>query len=164
MERKEKLFLPISVDIAGKKILIVGGGKVGFHKATILSRFTQEATVVSPEFAEGFEALPFVRIRKRYEKEDLAGVFLVYACTENEMLNRQIKADAEALGILASVCDNPALCDFVSPAIYKEGEMTIAVASNARNVRKSIAIRNRIAELVQEGKIELNGRSEYDSK
>jgi siroheme synthase (precorrin-2 oxidase/ferrochelatase) len=44
-----------------------------------------------------------------------------------------------------------ALCDFVSPAIYKEGHVTIAVASNGRNVRQSIRIRDRIRELAQLG-------------
>ncbi|MDR0744326.1 MAG: bifunctional precorrin-2 dehydrogenase/sirohydrochlorin ferrochelatase [Tannerella sp.] len=150
---EEFIFLPVSVNITGKKLLIIGGGKVGFHKATILSRFTQEATVIAPEFHEGFTALPFGRVKKEYEKTDLDGAFLVYVCTENRQLNAKIKQDAEALGILASVCDDPAACDFISPAIYKNGDVTIAVSSNARNVRRSVGIRNRISDLVREGTI-----------
>lgn len=147
------VFLPVSVNITGKKILIIGGGKIGFHKAAILSRFTQKATVISPQFHEGFSALPFSLVRKEYEKSDLDGAFLVYICTENKPLNVRVKRDAEALGILASVCDNPAICDFISPAIYKNGHVTIAVSSNAQDVRRSIGIRDRIRDLVQEGRI-----------
>ncbi|MDR3218881.1 MAG: bifunctional precorrin-2 dehydrogenase/sirohydrochlorin ferrochelatase [Dysgonamonadaceae bacterium] len=145
----QKTFLPISIDITDKKILLVGGGNVAFHKAGILSRFTDKATVVSPEFQEGFAGLPFTLSKKRYEPGDLTDVFLVYICTGDESLNEQIKADCEKRGILASVCDNPALCDFVSPAIYKEGTITIAVASNAENVRQSIDIRNQIRTLAE---------------
>jgi siroheme synthase-like protein len=145
----QKTFLPISIDITDKKILLVGGGNVAFHKAGILSRFTDKATVVSPEFHEGFAVLPFVLIRKKYEHADLDGAWLVYICTGDKDLNRQVKADCEKRGILASVCDNPALCDFVSPAIYKEGPITIAVASNAENVRQSIDIRNQIRTLAE---------------
>lgn len=141
----EPLFLPVAVNIAGKRILIVGGGRVGLHKATLLTRFTREATVISPLFAEGFEQLPFRLVRKCYEKQDLEGVFLVYICTENEALNRQIKADAEEYGVLASVCDNPALCDFISPAIWQTGHFSVAVTSNGRDVRGSIRLRNQIA-------------------
>ena len=148
MEQEETVFLPVSVNITGRKILIIGGGKVGFHKATILSRFTVNAIIISPEFHEGFASLPFTLIKKRYAQSDLEGAFLVYICTENEQLNRQIKEDARALGILASVCDNPSLCDFVSPAIFSEGHITISVASNAKDVRRSIAIRDRIGKLV----------------
>ncbi|MDR3339612.1 MAG: bifunctional precorrin-2 dehydrogenase/sirohydrochlorin ferrochelatase [Candidatus Symbiothrix sp.] len=145
----QKTFLPISIDITDKKILIVGGGKVAFHKAGILSRFTDKATVVSPHFHEGFTTLPFVLVKKKYESADLDGALLVYICTGDKALNRQIKTDCEKWGILASVCDNPALCDFVSPAVYKEDNVTIAVSSNAENVRQSIAIRNQIRLLAE---------------
>ncbi len=137
-------YLPISIDIDGKKILIIGGGRVGLHKATILHRFTNEATIISLEFKDGFEQLPFTLIKKEYEPSDLDGATLVYVCTENSELNQRIKRDAEERRILASVCDNPPLCDFISPAIYKEGDLTIAVSSNAKDVHLSMRIRDAI--------------------
>jgi siroheme synthase (precorrin-2 oxidase/ferrochelatase) len=35
-------FLPVSVNITGKKIVLIGGGEVAFHKASIMYRFTAE--------------------------------------------------------------------------------------------------------------------------
>ena len=166
MQRESLLFLPISVNIAGKKILIIGGGKVGYHKAVILNRFTDSATVISPKFHEGFDSLLFECIQKRYAKEDLCGAFMVYICTENHLLNHQIKKDAEQLGILASVCDDPAFCDFVSPAIFKEGNVSIAVSSNAQNVYQSIDIRNQIQKLAEQKNLVIrkeNGTKEVES-
>lgn len=139
-------FLPINIDIEGKRILIIGGGRVGLHKAKILNRFTQEATVISPKFEEEFHTLPFKLKEKSYDKKDLEGVFLVYVCTENSELNRQIKQDAQEMRILCSVCDNPQLCDFTSPAIFKKDDILIAVSSNATNVHKSMSIRDAIKE------------------
>jgi siroheme synthase-like protein len=156
MEKEERMFLPVSVNITGKKILIVGGGKVGSHKAALLSRFTDNIAVISPGFEDSLGDLPVERIRKAYEKKDLEGAFLAYICTGDEALNAQVKDDAEALGILACVCDHPALCDFISPAIYKEGDVTIAVSSNARDVRRSIAIRDAIRRLAQNGTLSLD--------
>lgn len=152
-KRENLIFLPVSINITDKKILIIGGGKVGYHKATILNRFTDKATVISPDFHDGFENLPFELVKKKYEKRDLIGAFLVYVCTENESLNVQIKKDSEQLGVLASICDNPVFCDFVSPAIYKEDNVTISVSSNARDVYQSINIRNQIQKLSAEGKL-----------
>lgn len=137
-------FLPININIEGKKILIIGGGRVGLHKATILHRFTDEATVISPDFKEGFEELPFTLIKKEYEATDIDGAHLIYICTENHDLNARIKKDAEERGILASVCDNPALCDFTSPAIFKDGDLMVAVSSNAKDVHRSMSIRDAI--------------------
>jgi siroheme synthase-like protein len=155
MNKKSLQFLPISINITQKKIVIIGGGKVAFHKATILSRFTSEATVVAPEFHPEFETLPFQLIQKEYETNDLEGAFLVYICTGNEALNAKIKTECEKRNLLASVCDNPLLCDFVSPAIYKEENMTIAVSSNAQNVRQSIAVRNQIRNLFENQLLEI---------
>jgi siroheme synthase-like protein len=149
MKKEDLMFLPIAINITDKNILIIGGGKVGYHKACILNRFTDNVTVISPSFHEGFGSLPFVLIEKTYSKDDLNGAFLVYVCTENESLTAQIKKDAEKKGILTSVCDNPVLCDFVSPAIFREGNVSIAVTSNAQDVRRSIRIRDRIKDLVE---------------
>ncbi len=119
---------------------------MGFHKASVMRRFTDSLTVISKTFQEGFQSLPFTLVEKAYAPSDLDGAWMVYACTENRELNARIKADAEQRHILCSVCDDPDLCDFVSPAIYKEGDISIAVTSNAKDVRRSIRMRNKIGE------------------
>lgn len=153
MGKEELKFLPVCIKISGKKILVIGGGKVGYHKSMILHRFTDNITVISKEFHEGFQKLPFKCIQKEYDSSDLEGVWLVYICTENHELNVQIKRDAERMHILASVCDNPSLCDFVSPAVYQNGDLTIAVASNAKDVRRSIRVRDNVREAIGRGQL-----------
>jgi precorrin-2 dehydrogenase/sirohydrochlorin ferrochelatase len=137
-------FLPVSLRIEGKRILLIGGGKVALHKAAILARFTNCVTIVAPDFLPEFEALPFLRLAKPFDPTDLDGIFLTYICTGDAGLNRTIKAHCERLGIFASVCDDVALCDFISPAIYQEGFMTVAVSSDGRDVRRSIRLRDTI--------------------
>ena len=153
MKREDLQFLPISINVTGKKILLIGGGKVATHKGTILARFVNQVTVIAPEFTSEIKELPFTFIEKEYDKTDLEGFFLVYVCTGNHELNRQIKEDAEEQNILTSVCDAPLLCDFVSPAIQKTGDSTIAVGSNAQNVFQSVDIRNQIKVLIDSGQI-----------
>jgi siroheme synthase-like protein len=155
MRREDLQFLPISINVTNKKILLIGGGKVATHKGTIMARFVNQVTVISPEFTDEIKLLPFTFIEKEYEKGDLEGFFLVYVCTGNHELNARIKDDAESLGILTSVCDAPMLCDFVSPAIHKEGHVTISVGTNGRNAFQSVAIRNQISELIKEQKISI---------
>ncbi|MCD7963883.1 MAG: bifunctional precorrin-2 dehydrogenase/sirohydrochlorin ferrochelatase [Rikenellaceae bacterium] len=149
-------FLPISLNIENKKILIVGGGSVALNKATILSRFTDSAVVVSPVFLPEFDKLPFKMVRKEFSEDDLNGAFLVYICTGNRELNAGIKKQCAVRNVLASVCDDPRSCDFISPAIYKEGNITISVGSNGENVKRSIRIRDNIREFVEKNKIKLD--------
>ena len=155
MKVEEMQFLPISINVTNKKILIIGGGKVATHKATILERFVNKVTVIAPDFTDEIRQLPFTFIEKEYESSDLNGFFLVYVCTGNHDLNKLIKKEAEAKGILTSVCDSPFLCDFISPAIHKEGNITIAVGSSGQLVIKSIEIRNQIKEFIEDGRIQI---------
>jgi siroheme synthase-like protein len=110
-------FLPINIRISDARILIVGGGKVATHKATILSRFTERATVIAPEVSDGIKALPFSWEERDFAESDLDGVTLLFVCTGNHELNHHIHSLARQRGILTSVCDSPAECDFTSPAI-----------------------------------------------
>ena len=70
MRREDLQFLPISINVTNKKILLIGGGKVATHKGTIMARIVKEqVTVVAPEFTEEIRQLPFTFIEKEYEKE-----------------------------------------------------------------------------------------------
>lgn len=144
------IFLPISLNITDKKILIVGGGRIASHKIGFLEQFTKNISVIAIDVIDSIKSKGYHFKEKTYEKSDLEGAFLVYACTNIIALNQQVKEDAESLGILANVVDNPKLCDFVSPAIYKHNHITVAVGSNAQEVYRSIAVRNKIKQWLDE--------------
>ena len=145
-------FLPISINVTDKKILIIGGGRIANHKIGFLEQFTKNITVVGLEVIQEIRNREVTWIEKAYDKNDLDGFFLIYACTNIIELNQQVKNDSESLGILCNVVDNPKLCDFVSPAIYKKGIYTVAVGSNAQNVYKAIEIRNKIKTILEDDK------------
>jgi precorrin-2 dehydrogenase/sirohydrochlorin ferrochelatase len=142
-------FLPIAINVEDKKILLIGGGRIAFHKIGFLKPFANNISVVALEVLDEIKAMGCDYKEKPYEKSDLKGAFMVYACTNIIELNRQVKADAQSLGILSNVVDNPKLCDFVSPAIYKHDNIAVAVSSNAQNVYKAIEIRNKIKEILE---------------
>ena len=148
-------YLPVLINIRDANILLVGGGKVATHKAQIIRRFTSRATVVAPEITEELRELPFTLMRKEFEECDLDGVNLLFVCTGNHQLNRDIKQFASKRGILTSVCDDPDECDFISPAIYRKGNITIAVGSDAKEVKRSIRIRDRIKGLIEDDKLQI---------
>jgi siroheme synthase-like protein len=142
-----KTYLPISIDIADKRILIVGGGNVALHKLKSLLLFTHDIAVCALRIREEIKNMDIVVREQPYHKDILDGFFLVYACTDSEEVNQQVKDDAHARNILVNVADNSRLSDFISPAIYKKGDMTIAVASQGRDVKKAVAWRDAIKRL-----------------
>ncbi len=144
-----KVFLPVNARIDDKKILFVGGGNIAMHKIQTVELYTRNITVVAPEIHDELKGRGFELVRKEYEEGDLDGFFLVYAATDSIEVNRRIKKDAAARGIMVNVVDNRELSDFISPAIFKEEEMTVAISSNGQNVKKAVAWRNRIREVLE---------------
>ena len=144
--------LPISVRITDGSILLVGGGREASHKAAILNRFTDKVTVIADSVSDDIQKLPFRIIRRAFVESDLDGVRLLFVCTGDNDLNHRIKAIAERKGILTSVCDDPSYCDFTSPAVSRQDgdNLAIAVSSDARDVHRSIRVRNRINKLISE--------------
>ncbi|MCG8582334.1 MAG: bifunctional precorrin-2 dehydrogenase/sirohydrochlorin ferrochelatase [Bacteroidales bacterium] len=145
-------FLPININIENETILIIGGGKVAIHKIESLERFTKRIKIIAKEVVPEIRERSFIEIvEKNYESDDLNGHLLVYAATNNRRLNTQIRNDGYHKRCIVNVVDKPENCDFVSPAIFKQDKMTVAVGSNGENVFAAIHWRNQIRELAEKG-------------
>ena len=142
----ERNFLPISIDISNSKILIIGGGQSALKKIRILQRSGANLEVVAANIIDEVYASGVICHLKKYEKSDLNGYLMLYSCTNNETLDKQIAQDGRKAGVLVNIHDNPSLCQFVSPAIYQDGNISVAVSSNAENVYEAIRLRNLIQE------------------
>lgn len=145
----KKNFLPISIDISDQKILIIGGGQSALKKILILKRSGANIEVVAENIIEEVYASGVVCHLKKYESSDLTGYLMLYSCTNNEILDKQIAQDGREAGVLVNIHDNPALCQFVSPAIYQDGNISVAVSSNAENVYEAIRLRNLVQEYLE---------------
>jgi precorrin-2 dehydrogenase / sirohydrochlorin ferrochelatase len=143
-----KKYLPINLDISNRNILIVGGGNIALNKIKLLSKFTSNITVIAPLIKAEIKNIINNIKEKEFETNDLKEFRLVYACTNIRNLNEKIKKDCQDKNILVNVVDNPSLSDFISPAIYKEHEMTVAVSSSGKDVKKSINWRNKIKDFL----------------
>ncbi len=137
-------YLPVSLNIGKKHVLVVGGGKAALEKLQMLSRFQCFVTVVAEELSDEMLQYGSSSHIRPFQPEDLEGVFIVYACSSNRELNRLVKQEANARGILVNTPDDPELCDFLSPAFFSDGGMTVAVSSGGTDVCKAISWRNRI--------------------
>jgi len=145
-----KNFMPISIDISGEKILIIGGGQSAFKKLKILQRFNTEVEVLAKEVCPEIKESGVRYFETEYHKKFLPGYLMLYSCTNNEELDRRILDDGKEVGVLVNIHDKPAICQFVSPAIYKNGNVSVAVSSNGENVYESIRIRNLIQDYLQQ--------------
>lgn len=142
-------FLPISLNMQDRKILIVGGGRVAAQKLETVFQYSRNVELCAIDIGPEVRRYPIVILERPYGEDLLEGKGLVYACTDDRNLNRRIGADARRKGLLVNVADSPEECDFTSPAIFKQEYMSVAVSSNARDVRRAISWRNKIKKFIE---------------
>lgn len=137
-------FLPISLKIDDKKILLVGGGKVALHKLKTLRKFTHKITILSKEFTEEILSVGLPLIKKEFEPKDLDGFQIIYACTNKKRINKKIYESAKVRNLLINVVDDPGLSEFVSPAIDFYDDIILAFSSDGKMVKKALVLREKV--------------------
>ena len=141
-------FYMACLDVQGRRCVVVGGGAVGYEKAAGLAASGARVTVVSPELHEQFAGLEVEWVARRYATGDLDGAFLVIAATKDQEVNRRVSRDAEQLGKLVNVADVPELCNFILPAVHREGPIAVAVSTGGASPALAKRLRSQIAQLV----------------
>lgn len=128
---------PISLDLNGKKCVVIGGGSVGERKVEMLLEFGASVTVVAPEITPAIRELASQKTIRYvpgvYTPASLQGMFLVIAATSERGVNRAISEECQRCGILVNVADDPDLCTFFVPAIVRRGDFTIGVSTSGRS-------------------------------
>lgn len=136
--KDESLYFPLFFSLEYKKILIVGGGRVGTRRAKTLLPFCNHITVVSLEFSE--ELIKMVRkenritlIKDYFRAEQLKTPFFVLAATNNELINEEIVAECKKREIFVNHGGDKSQCDFYFPGIARKGSLILGVTSGGRD-------------------------------
>lgn len=125
---------PIVVRLAGRQVLVVGGGRVALRKAQGLATAGARVTVIAPEVVDELAVLPGVTVhRRRYSPGDVAGQVLVIAATDDPAVQQQVFDDGERLGVLVNSADDPDRCSFILPAVERRGPVIVAVSTQGRS-------------------------------
>jgi siroheme synthase-like protein len=156
MASNRKQFLPIAIDISSKKILIIGGDYDAYKKLKILQRSSSLIEVVASDIINEIKNSGAVYFEKEYHKDMLEDYFLIYSCVEDPAFVQRLIQDANSAKVLLNVHDQPDLCEFVSPAIYKKSNISIAVSSNGENVYESIKVRDQIKDYLEGKDFKIN--------
>jgi siroheme synthase-like protein len=129
--------LPVMLRVQGKCCVVIGGGEVAAQKVRQLLECGAEVVIVSPDLCDELMALARsgqVRwLPQPYEASVLDGAFLVFACTDDNAVNRQVFADCEARRLWCNVVDVPDLCSFFMPSILRRGELIVAVSTSGNS-------------------------------
>lgn len=127
-------YIPIFLDVTGRRCVVVGGGEVAARKVESLLAAGAEVTIVSPSLSAASLVAAVERglvthIAREYRRGDIGGCALAYAATDDPAAHRALAGEAQALCIPLNVADVPELCSFIAPAVVKRGALQIAIST-----------------------------------
>jgi siroheme synthase-like protein len=144
---------PILLELRGRPVLVVGGGRVASRKVADLLAAGAEITLISPTLHPDLEALGdrIDVIRAAYQPGAITEMIqwdydplLVFAATDSREANEQVMDEAYTLRLLVDVADAPETGSFTSMATIRRGSITLALATGGASPALAAHLRERL--------------------
>ncbi len=147
---------PSGLILAGRRVLMVGGGHVAQRRVPQLIAAGADVVLVSPEVTPAVEGLAtageITWHQRGFEDADLDGAWYVIAATDDTAVNEAVTEGAERRRVFCVRADDATRASAWTPAVGRHAGVTVAVLGN-REPRRSAAVRDEILEGLREGTI-----------
>lgn len=141
-------YFPIFLDLAGRSVLLAGGGEEMARKARLVGRSAARLVVMAEtlgeELAQAVAAGRAVHVPRTFDEAAIDRAALVFASTGCVGIDALVAARARAAGVPVNVVDRPRLCTFLTPALVDRDPLVIAIGTEgtapvlAREVREGL--------------------------
>lgn len=146
------MFYPIYLNLKGKRVVVIGGGKVAERKVASLLDTGARIAVISPELTPRVASLANAKIielyRRSYMEGDCAGAALVLSATDDPTLSEAVFNEARAVGALVNTADEPAFCDFIMPAVVRRGDVSVAISTGGTSPALAARLRRKLSRII----------------
>ena len=100
-------YYPISLNVRGRKCVVIGGGQVALRKVRTLLEHGANVEVISPELCSGLGQLAdkgSIHVLNRlYQEGDLSGAFITITATDDSSVNQQVIGEARRKAVMINV-------------------------------------------------------------
>ena len=124
---------PIFLAVAGRRIVLSGGGDAAMAKLRLLMKTEAKLTViaadVAPEIQRWAAQDKLTIINRAMQPGDALCAALFYAANEDDAEDARVAAIANAEGALVNIVDNLADSQFITPAIVDRDPVTVAIGT-----------------------------------
>ena len=133
-------YFPMYIDLEGKKVIVVGGGKAALRKINSLLYFGAKIAVIAPKVCDDIKAIKGINVHAD----------IVVAATRRPEINAKIGTYCNDRGIMVNVADNKELSSFLFPGVIVRGDLVVGVTTGGNSQAVSKQIRNMIDRMLPE--------------
>ena len=145
-------YLPVFLHLRNEPCLVIGGGDVAYRKIRTLlktgARITVVAESASNEIRELAAGKALRLIEDKFVPEQVEGMRIVIAATDDQDINRRASATAVREGVPVNVVDQPELCSFIVPSIVDRSPVLIAVGTGGAAPILSRLLKSRLETMI----------------
>lgn len=145
---------PAGLILEGRRVVVVGGGRVAQRRVPALIAAGAKVEVVSPSLTPALEGLlgsgEITWHQARFSADVLDEAWYVIAATQHAEVNEAVSAAAEERRIFCVRSDDGTRATAWTPATGHDGDLTVAVLAN-RDPRRSAGVRDRILDGLRSG-------------
>lgn len=143
-------FMPIMLNLSGKRVVIIGGGHIALRKTKSFLQYCNDITVISSEFSDEFSGLEVEKIRVELGNTSQLDSLVkdedvVVIATDNHVLNDEIAEYCDKRQILYNSVDD-AKSPFIFPATFEENGLIISVSTSGKSPSLTRFLRDKIGE------------------
>jgi uroporphyrin-III C-methyltransferase/precorrin-2 dehydrogenase/sirohydrochlorin ferrochelatase len=147
----------LGLRLSGRRVLVVGGGRVAQRRVPALLDAGALVTIVSTSVTHALDDLIATgRITweaRPYQVGDLDGAWLVHACTDDRAVNAAVAAEAEAKRIWCVRADDKDASAAWTPASGRVDEIGVAITAGG-DPRRAAGIRDAVVEALRDGTVD----------
>ncbi|NHC21801.1 uroporphyrinogen-III C-methyltransferase [Nocardioides sp. IC4_145] len=145
---------PSGLRLAGRRVVVVGGGHVAQRRVPQLIAAGADVHVVAPEATPAIEGLvgsgELTWHEREFDDADLDDTWYCIAATNLPTVNERVSRAAEARRVFCVRADDATRATAWTPATGRHDGVTVAVLSN-REPQRSASIRDAVVEQLREG-------------
>ncbi|MEU7002459.1 uroporphyrinogen-III C-methyltransferase [Nonomuraea sp. NPDC046570] len=147
----------LGLRLSGRRVLVVGGGRVAQRRVPALldagAAVTIVSTSVTPALDDLIAAGRVTWEARRYQDGDCEGAWLVQACTSDREVNAAIAAEAEARRVWCVRADDKDASAAWTPASGKVDEISVAITAGG-DPRRAAGIRDAVVGALRDGTVD----------
>ena len=143
---------PVSLVLDGRRVLVVGGGKLATRRVADLletgARVEVVSPTVSPEIAAWADEDRVSVALRPFEGGDVSGAWLCVAATDDRAVNRAVVVAAEREHCFVSSAGDGSASSARPMSVLRRGDLEVAVGTSGRAPAAAVWIRQQLATLV----------------